>query len=56
MNEPVVAPAVAVATTALDEEVALTDCQVGFVGTSADGAVNASAAVCTARSLLLTDW
>ena len=53
---PVAAPAEAVATTAVDEELALTDCHVGFVGISGDGGVNAWAAVRRAASLVFTDW
>src|SRR2546430_337506 len=53
---PAAAPAVAVATTPVVEEVALTDRHVGFVGIRGEGWVNASAAVCRAASLLFTDW
>src|SRR5205807_5740106 len=34
----------------------LADCHVGLVGIRGDGAVNASAAVCSAFILTLTDW
>ena len=40
----------------VEDEAALTDCQVGLTGVSADGGVNASAAVLSAASLLFTDW
>src|SRR5438045_289952 len=49
-------PTVICASAAVADEVALADCQVGLTGVSADGGVNASAAVCSAASLLFTDW